>query len=93
MSPEQSRAARGWLAWSQRDLAEHSRVGLSTIKDFEGGNRTPINANLDAIRRAFEEAGLRLQFSADRKPIGVAVADDAEALKREAVSSSGTGAL
>ena len=41
MSPEQVRAARNWLAWTQAELAERANVGLSTVKDYEGGKRTP----------------------------------------------------
>jgi ribosome-binding protein aMBF1 (putative translation factor) len=62
MSPEQVRAARGWLGWSQSDLAKRASVGLSTLKDFENGNRTPIANNLNAIQRALEAAGIELVF-------------------------------
>jgi transcriptional regulator with XRE-family HTH domain len=72
MSPEQVRAARGWLGWSQRDLADRSHVGLSTIKDFENGSRTPIANNLGAIRRALEAEGVELIFDQDN-PRGIAV--------------------
>jgi ribosome-binding protein aMBF1 (putative translation factor) len=58
MKPEQSRAARGWLGWTQADLADKARVGLSTVKDHEAGKRTPIQNNLDAMRRALEAAGI-----------------------------------
>jgi len=58
MSPEQCRAARGWLGWSQQTLADRAKVGLSTLKDFEGRRRKPIANNLDAIRRALEAAGI-----------------------------------
>jgi hypothetical protein len=37
-----------------------SNVGLSTIRSFENGLRTPIANNLLAMRRAFEEAGITL---------------------------------
>jgi transcriptional regulator with XRE-family HTH domain len=73
MSPEQSRAARGWLDWTQKDLADRAKVGLSTIKDFEAGTRTPIANNLTAIRRALEEEGIELLFSPDGGPTGIAV--------------------
>ncbi len=63
MTPEQCRAARGWLDWSQPDLAKRSNVGLSTIRQFENGLRTPIANNLLAMKRAFEEAGLTLAES------------------------------
>ena len=32
MSPEQSRAARGWLGWTQTELVEtRERIWLSTV--------------------------------------------------------------
>lgn len=71
MSPEQSRAARGWLGWSQKDLADRASVGLSTVKDFESGSRTPIANNLTAIQRAVEEAGIALMADAEGKPLGI----------------------
>jgi ribosome-binding protein aMBF1 (putative translation factor) len=58
MTPEQCRAARGWLAWSQTDLANASLVAISTVKDFEGARRTPIANNLAAIQVALEKAGI-----------------------------------
>jgi predicted transcriptional regulator len=61
LTPEQSRAARGWLDWSQDDLAKRASVSLSTIRDFEKGRRAPIANNLTAIERALAEAGIRLE--------------------------------
>ncbi len=72
LTPEQSRAARGWLDWSQEDLAKRARVSLSTIRDFEKGRRTPIANNLDAITRAFESVGIRLVYGDDGNAKGVA---------------------
>ena len=46
------------MQWSQGDLAKAANVGVSTIADFEKGVRTPISNNIDAIRRAFEGAGV-----------------------------------
>jgi ribosome-binding protein aMBF1 (putative translation factor) len=71
MSPEQCRAARGWLAWSQQDLAKRANVGISTVKDFENGNRTPIVNNLNAMQRAFEAEGISLVFDGEGLPIGL----------------------
>ena len=62
MTPAQSRAARGWLAWSQRDLAERANVALNTVNEFEAGRRTPTPNNLAALRRAIEDQGIRLLF-------------------------------
>jgi transcriptional regulator with XRE-family HTH domain len=58
LKPEQSRAARGLLDWSQTQLASRSNLGESTIRDFEKGRRVPTANNLAAIRRALEEAGV-----------------------------------
>jgi DNA-binding XRE family transcriptional regulator len=65
MTPEQCRAARAWLAWSQDDLAKAARVGLSTLKDFENGKRTPIEATQAAMRSALESAGIGFAFALD----------------------------
>lgn len=58
MSPEQCRAARAWLDMRQMQLAAAAGVALSTVKDFEGGKRTPIGATLAAMRVALERAGV-----------------------------------
>ncbi|HEX8168894.1 MAG TPA: helix-turn-helix transcriptional regulator [Beijerinckiaceae bacterium] len=60
LMPEQSRAARGALAWSQEDLAARAKVSLSTVRDFEAGRRMPIANNLGAMERAFAEAGITM---------------------------------
>ena len=75
LSPEQCRAARGWLGWSQEELSRRARVGQSTLKDFEGGRRTPMRNNLEAIRAALEAAGVRMVFGAGGEPAGIAVGD------------------
>jgi ribosome-binding protein aMBF1 (putative translation factor) len=58
MSPEQSRAARGWLGWSQQELAAKASVSLSTVRDFEKGRRVPKTNTLTAMRVALETAGI-----------------------------------
>lgn len=57
LTPAQCRSARGWLNWTQAELAKEASVGLSTLRDFEAEIRTPIQNNLAAIRRALEEGG------------------------------------
>lgn len=69
MSPEQVRAARNWLAWTQAELAAKASVGLSTLKDYESGKRTPISNNLDAIKKALEDAGMRITTDSVSGPI------------------------
>jgi ribosome-binding protein aMBF1 (putative translation factor) len=58
MLPEQTRAARAWLDWSQEELAAKASVSLSTVRDFEKGRRVPIANNLTAMRAALESAGI-----------------------------------
>lgn len=75
LTPEQCRAARGWLDWSQDDLAKLAHVSLSTVRDFEKGRRTPIANNLDALRRAIDAAGIELVVR-HGKPVGIAIMSD-----------------
>lgn len=63
MTPDQVRAARNWLGWTQPELAEKAEVGLSTLRDYERGARVPVHHNLKAIQSALEEAGI--EFTAD----------------------------
>ena len=37
VTPEQCRAARGLLGWSQGELAEKAAVGIVTVRHLEGG--------------------------------------------------------
>ena len=54
----QCRAARALLDWPRETLAEASKVGLRTLIDFERGAREPREITKDALRRAFESAGV-----------------------------------
>ena len=58
ISPEQCRAARGLLAWSQAQLAEASATATKTIADFERGAREPYARTLDDVKAALEKAGV-----------------------------------
>ncbi|WP_299683881.1 helix-turn-helix transcriptional regulator [uncultured Tateyamaria sp.] len=66
MTPEQSRAARGWLDWPQRTLAERSGVSLSTVRDFEKGRRIPIGNNMAAMEKALTDHGIEFTTSGIR---------------------------
>jgi len=58
MKPEQSRAARGLLGWSQSRLAQASGVARATLAEFEAGRREPYLRTLQDIRRSLEDAGI-----------------------------------
>lgn len=77
LSPEQSRAARAWLDWSQEQLAKRAGVSLSTVRDFEKGRRTPIGNNLAALERALAAAGVALVHNDAGLPTGISLAKSA----------------
>jgi transcriptional regulator with XRE-family HTH domain len=58
INPAQCRAARGLVEWSQQKLAERAQVGVVTVHQLEAGTSEPRRATLQAIRRAFEVAGV-----------------------------------
>jgi transcriptional regulator with XRE-family HTH domain len=67
ITSDQIRAARALLKWSGKDLAEKSGVGFSTIMKMESEPGVP-NSNFktfEAIRKAFEEAGVEFTGSPD----------------------------
>jgi predicted transcriptional regulator len=66
ISKEQCRAARGWLDWSQGDLAERAMVNRKTVADFERGVSVPHDRTLRDLRLVFEEAGIELMFDGAR---------------------------
>jgi DNA-binding transcriptional regulator YiaG len=71
IAPEQSRASRAWLKWSQADLAERANVGLSTIRDFENGARKPIENNILSIIKAFEAGGVEFINDNNGAAVGI----------------------
>ncbi len=71
LTPEQSRAARGWLDWKQSDLAQKANIGLSTVRDFEKNRRNPIVNNMLAIIGAFEKAGISFQYDEKDRATGI----------------------
>lgn len=72
MTPEQSRAARGWLDMGQDELAAAAGVSNSTVRDFEKGRRVPVRATLAAMRAALEARGIA--FVDDGETCGITVA-------------------
>jgi transcriptional regulator with XRE-family HTH domain len=72
IAPEQSRAARGWLGWSQAELAKQANVSVRTVAAFERSEKNPLPNHLTVLRRVIEAAGIRLLFDEDGAPAGIA---------------------
>jgi transcriptional regulator with XRE-family HTH domain len=58
--PEQCRAARGLLNWTQEHLAVIAGVSRSTIKDFECNRHAIHRATEVLLIKALEAGGVRL---------------------------------
>lgn len=58
ITPEQCRAARAWLQWSQSDLARRAEVSTPTIARFEIGASEMGKKNREAIARALAHGGV-----------------------------------
>ncbi|MBA3068670.1 MAG: helix-turn-helix transcriptional regulator [Hyphomonas sp.] len=54
------RAARALLDWTQPKLAEMSKLSVPTVRRMESarGPSASTSANVDAVRRALEDAGV-----------------------------------
>jgi transcriptional regulator with XRE-family HTH domain len=53
-------------------LAGLAHLSESTVRDYEAGRRTPIQNNLDAIRRALEVEGIVFTYNPDGSALGLA---------------------
>lgn len=65
ISPAQCRAARGFLNWTQADLARAAQVGKNTLIDFEQAKRPTRPATIVALEKAFTDAGVRFETDAE----------------------------
>ena len=57
ISPEQCRAARALLNWTQAELAERVSISAVSIRAFEKGGEMR-DSNLKLLRMTFEAAGI-----------------------------------
>ena len=71
LTPEQCRAARALLNWSQPDLAEATGIARQTITRFESGANLPHPNNRATIREALEAAGIEFLPETKTKGVGV----------------------
>jgi transcriptional regulator with XRE-family HTH domain len=66
--PEQCRAARGLLNWTQAELAAYAGVSRSTVRDFEGERHRLHRSTETLLIRTLEDAGVRLLPPDDEGP-------------------------
>ena len=57
-TPEQCRAARALLDWSQQELATRAKVGVVTVRQLEAGIKEPRRATLTVVKQALESGGV-----------------------------------
>lgn len=60
LTPGQCRAARGFLDWTQDELAERAGLSRSTVRGFENGHHDLQLASAQLIVETFEQAGVLL---------------------------------
>ena len=58
LTPDQCRAARGLLDWTQMELAKRVSISTVSIRSFEKGGEMR-DANLKLLRLTFEAAGVQ----------------------------------
>ncbi len=58
ITASQCRAARGLLDWTQQELADAARIGVATVRLFEGNATESRQATLAVLRQALELAGV-----------------------------------
>ena len=71
ITPQQCRAARGLLGWTQQTLADKAQIGVVTLRQFELGANIPRRATLQVIEKALEAAGVGLIRQSDHGGVGV----------------------
>lgn len=60
------------LDWTQSDLAEHSQVSRSTIRDYEGARHELHRATAAQLLHALEEGGV---IFIEVEGVGIALAE------------------
>ena len=58
MTPKQCRDARELLGWTDRDLAKHAGIQVTTVRYVEGPHGRPKVGTIAIIRATLEAAGV-----------------------------------
>ena len=61
INSSQCRAARGFLGWSRKLLADHAGISMATIASFEEERRTPQPHTIRQLEIAFEQEGVEFE--------------------------------
>lgn len=70
LHPEQCRAARGLLDWTQEELARRAGISRSTVRDFECHRHELHRISEASIVEALEQEGISLLYC-EREGMGV----------------------
>ena len=76
ITPEQCRAARGLLGWTQQVLANKAEVGVVTLRQFELRQKTPRRASLHMIQQTLEKGGVQFFGGDSAGGVGVRFTKD-----------------
>ncbi|MEO1240819.1 MAG: helix-turn-helix transcriptional regulator [Pseudomonadota bacterium] len=60
ITPEQCRAARALLDWTQKDLAERANISNQTVRNFEHRTSQLKDSTAKLLRMIFEAEGVVL---------------------------------
>ena len=77
LMPEQCRAARALLGWTQKELAEYSNISDLSIRNFERRQSSMKKSSQKLLRMLFENAGI-IFFDQNGGGPGVRLADPVE---------------
>ncbi|TPN38678.1 helix-turn-helix transcriptional regulator [Mesorhizobium sp. B2-3-3] len=58
MTPDQCRAGRALIKWTQQQLADAAGIGIATLTLFESGATDPRSATIQVLQRALGDAGV-----------------------------------
>ncbi len=75
LTAAQIRAARALLDWTQPELAQACKLSIPTVRRMEGprGPAASTAANVEAVRRALENAGVVFLKAKENKDGGAGV--------------------
>ena len=83
-TPDQLRAARALLNWSQDDLASAAEVAVMMIKNYERRLSDPRLSSMTKLKQTLEEAGIEFIDSTEKSGPGVRWSSPSDAKDRDA---------